>query len=445
MRRLQVHVGGKLVGHLAEEGASGVFTYLPDVDPDLLVSLRMPVRAMSWTFPRGVHPIFQMNLPEGYRKELLRIAVGPHADPSDMGLLELTGATGIGRVQVVPDGVALADAQNTEDMASVLAAPDSRESLLALLQSSVMQGVSGVMPKAFASEGRPRLLEHEKLTAQTPDYILKTGSEDLPWISVNEYLCLEVARHAGLDVPVTSLSDDGQVLAVKRFDRAPDGTMIALEDFCALTGRVPTDKYKGSLEQFPEIVKDLVPPAQRAETMARLFTLHLINYALRNGDAHLKNFALLYTGTQDVRLAPVFDIVTVTVYPRLRRDTPALTLRGKKVWTCGKTLQEHAGAIMGLNAAVRTACVERVTRAVQQVLPVLMEMAARFPGFREMAKLMADEWAKGLEDIRPDAKPGKTRPAPLREQVGLSGYKGTAKKEVSPYINPDGPFSHKSR
>jgi serine/threonine-protein kinase HipA len=45
-----------------------------------------------------------------------------------------------------------------------------------------------------------------------------------------------------------------------------------------------------------------------------------LNIALRNSDAHLKNFAVTYTSAKDVRLAPVYDIVTVTVYPRLQDE-----------------------------------------------------------------------------------------------------------------------------
>lgn len=450
-KNLDVYVDGQMVGRLTEEGAAGVFSYLPGIDPDKLVSLPMPVRLQSYVYPRGVHPIFQMNLPEGYRKDLLREAVGPHADMSDIGLLELTGANGIGRVQVVPEGLGLASAKDVEDMASVLASADSRDSLLGLLRTDISQGVSGVMPKSFAVERVPNLREQDKVTTQTPNYILKTGSAELPWIAINEYLCLEVARHAGLEVPETRLSNDGQVLAVKRFDRSPDGSMIAFEDFCSLAGLLPVDKYNGgpsgggSLEAVARIIKLRVPPEHQQEDMARLFTLHLVNYALKNGDAHLKNFALLYTAHNNARFAPAFDIVTVTVYPHLKRDTPALTLAGKKVWTCGKTLHEVGGKVMGLPAFVRKACLEKVEDGVQQVLPIMQEMTERFPDFRETAKLMADEWAKGLEDIKPTAKPGKTEPAPLREQIGLSGPKGAAKMEVNPYINPDGAFSHKSR
>ena len=449
--KLDVYVAGQLVGSLTEEPASvGVFTYASHIASEQLVSLTMPVRDRSYEYGRGPHPVFQMNLPEGYRKDLLRQAVGPHADTSDLGLLALTGVNNIGRVQVVPHGHTLSCTGTPEDMASVLASSDSRESLLNLLRSDLYEGVSGVMPKSFAAQTPTE--PESKITTQTPGWILKTGSQNLPWIAINEYLCLEVARAAKLSVPETRLSVDGQVLAVKRFDRQEGGGMIAFEDFCSLAGLLPADKYNGfghrkaSMESMPLIIKERVALENRSEDMARLFTLHLINYALRNGDAHLKNFGLLYTSQHDARLSPAFDIVTVTVYSHLLRDTPALTLAGKKTWSCGKDLHAMAARTMQLTPMVRNACLEAVQQAVQSVLPEVQRKVEQFPGFRDTAKRMLTEWAKGVEDIKPTAKPGTTMPpASFVEQLGLSGPKGSPRKAANPYQNQDGAFSHKAR
>ena len=63
-----------------------------------------------------------------------------------------------------------------------------------------------------------------------------------------------------------------------------------------------------------------------------------MNYLLKNGDAHLKNFGVLYTSpyTSDVRLSPAYDVVSTVVY--IPSDQPALTLFGKKVWFSKKDL-----------------------------------------------------------------------------------------------------------
>ncbi|SAL16771.1 type II toxin-antitoxin system HipA family toxin [Caballeronia humi] len=437
---LDVYADSTLVGTLTQEAHAGVFTYLPDVAARHLVSLLMPVRAQSYTWPKGLHPFFQMNLPEGYKKDLIRRWLGAHADVSDMGLLALTGANAIGRVQVVPHDTRLETAQSPADMATLLASTDSRDNLLRLLEGDMTQGVSGVMPKALVKPD-------EKATVWTDEFILKTGFDDIPWLSVNEYLCLEVARHAGLRAPETLLSNDGQVLAVRRFDRDRDGRRLAFEDFCSLKGIDPLDKYrKGSLEDLAKLTRTYVSADFLQDAVRDLFTLHLVNYALRNADAHMKNFALVYASPDDVRFAPAFDIVTVTIYPRFRHDIPALPLKGKRVWASGKLLYQHGGAWLGLSRSVMSECAARVEAAVQKVLPQVAEYAERFPGFRDIAKLMLDAWAQGLEDIKPDAKPGTGVPAPLREQAGLSGSDGVRrKKELNPYANPDGPFGHKAR
>jgi len=440
---LDVYVNSTLVGTLTEEARASVFTYFPDVPAHNLVSLLLPVRAASYKWSAGLLPFFQMNLPEGYKKDLVRRLLGAHADVSDMGLLALTGANSIGRVRVVPRGASLESAASNIDMANLLASVGARNNLLRHLEAGMTEGVSGVMPKTLAKPD-------DKATAWTDEFILKTGPEDLPGLSINEYLCLEVARHAGLDVPETQLSEDGEVLAIRRFDRLKDGSRVAIEDFCALKGLDPVNKYKGTVEGLAKLSADYISLPFRKESARRLFTLLLVNYAVRNADAHLKNFAVMYTSPEDVRLAPVYDIVTVPAYSQFSTDIPSLPLIGKRVWASGKLLRQYGGARLSLSSADMAACVAQVTDAVRRVVPMVSEYANRYPEFRQIAKRMLNVWAQGLEDIKPDAKPGKLAPAsaptPLREQAGLSDEAGLAKRiKANPYVNPDGPFGHKSR
>ena len=57
----------------------------------------------------------------------------------------------------------------------------------------------------------------------------------------------------------------------------------------------------------------------------------VLNYLLKNGDAHLKNFGVLYTADKKERfLAPTYDVVNTVIY--LPKDKPALMLGDKKVW-----------------------------------------------------------------------------------------------------------------
>src|SRR6202020_225727 len=106
-------------------------------------------------------------------------------------------------------------------------------------------------------------------------------------------------------------------------------------------------------------------------------------YALRNADAHLKNFAVTYTSPQDVALAPVYDIVTVTAYPEHADDTPGLTLAGKKVWRAGKFLHQFGAGRLSLTAAQMDHCIEAVQSAITETAPQVRELADAYPEFRE--------------------------------------------------------------
>ena len=58
--------------------------------------------------------------------------------------------------------------------------------------------------------------------------------------------------------------------------------------------------------------------------LARLLDAVIYNFLVGNNDAHGKNFSLLYhgmgTANQQIRLAPVYDVVSTTYYPELSKD-----------------------------------------------------------------------------------------------------------------------------
>ena len=218
---LDVYVEDTRVGVLAStpEGLF-VFTYLPETAPEHLVSLTMPVRAESYKWNRGGVPhFFRMNLPEGTKKDLIRQQLGGVAQVTDIGRLARTGRRTIGRVRCVPQGQSLEVAEDNLQVATLLSSPDARGLLLAHLEAGVIEGVSGVMPK---------LLREDKTTTATDEYIVKTGRSDVPSMAINELLCLLAASRAGLDMHGATLSDDGTVLAIKRFDRAAGKPTLAV-------------------------------------------------------------------------------------------------------------------------------------------------------------------------------------------------------------------------
>jgi serine/threonine-protein kinase HipA len=433
---LDVYVNDRPVGTLSPAGGGAfAFTYLPDVPAESFVSLTMPVRLESYRWSRGLPPYFLMNLPEGYKKDLLRAKLGPHADVTDSGLLALTGNRTIGRVRVLPRGQPLEAVASELTMSTLLATAGSRAHLLRYLQAGITEGISGVMPKTLTT----------KATAVVGEYIVKTGPENLPGLAINEYLCLEVARRSRLRVPAAQLSDDGQVLAVRRFDRREDGQWIGVEDFCALKGLDPVSKYKGSLEDLAKLISIYVSPNMLGKSALELYKLFLVNYALRNADAHLKNYALTYTSAADVALAPVYDVVTVTAYSEYQDDIPGLTLAGKKVWRIGKLLHQFGAVRLSLTAPQMAACVDEVTTAIAETAPSVREHTDTYPEFREIGKRMLTEWERGALDITPTVTPKARAGEQLRKSVGLSAEADKPRVKKTSYRNPDGALSHKAR
>jgi serine/threonine-protein kinase HipA len=81
-----------------------------------------------------------------------------------------------------------------------------------------------------------------------------------------------------------------------------------------LMGKSPSEKYNGSFENIAKAV-DLFCGSNSVESKARLFEYIALSIALKNGDAHLKNFSLIYdTPHGDVKLSPLYDVVTTMIY-----------------------------------------------------------------------------------------------------------------------------------
>ena len=174
---------------------------------------------------------------------------------------------------------------------------------------------------------------------------------EYPQLAANEFFCLKVAEKCGLDVPPYRLAEDALALVIDRFDLRSDGTYRGFEDFCVLNARRTDEKYRGSYET--SIMKRFTEFANSphvGEDLERLFTLIAVNCALRNGDAHLKNFGIVYDDVQgEARLAPVYDLVTTSVY--LPKDSMALTLNGHD-----QMGQREGTAATGRNAHGRQPC-----------------------------------------------------------------------------------------
>ena len=87
-------------GRLLTSAQDFLFRCDEDALPAMAISLSMPVRADEFR-RRDLHPIFQMNMPEGYVLEHLRNRLAKTVNVDTMLLLALSGSSSpIGRVHV---------------------------------------------------------------------------------------------------------------------------------------------------------------------------------------------------------------------------------------------------------------------------------------------------------------------------------------------------------
>jgi serine/threonine-protein kinase HipA len=351
--------------------AQTTFAYTPNLQINSAVSLTMPVRVKSWEWTGGVAPIFEMNLPEGaLRQRLERNFAKATGRFDDLDLLAIVGRNQIGRMRYSGIGETLDESVPFQSVDEILRARRSDGFFDYLMEQFAQHsGVAGAQPKVL-------IRDHQKLSAgksrQSSSIIAAThivkmwDVTEFPQLAANEYFCLTAASRLGFTVPPFSLSDSGDALIVERFDVSADGS-LGFEDFCVLNGRNTRRKYDGSVEtSLFKRLSEFSDPQQGIADAKTLFALVVLNCAIGNGDAHLKNFGVLYDAIDaPVRLAPIFDLVTTTVY--LPNDQMALTLDGTTRWPTRKRLMH-----LGRTRAALTS--PDVTNLFEETICVLMDL-----------------------------------------------------------------------
>lgn len=186
--------------------------------------------------------------------------------------------------------------------------------------------ISGVQPKlSVAVNKRSGALE---VAPSGGTHILKPSPESFPFLSENENLCMNLAREMTIETPphgLVKMNDGRLTYVVRRFDRGAKNEKIHVEDFSQLLGK--SDKYDGSVEQIGKFLKRH-SSAPFIDTQ-KLFVRILYYFLIGNGDAHLKNFAMVQSAS-GARLAPAYDIVSSRVVLPSESDEAALFINGRK-------------------------------------------------------------------------------------------------------------------
>ena len=366
-----------------------VFAYDQAAEPlAAQVSLTMPVRLESW-LSHDLHPIFQMNLPEGALLDAIRRAIAKIAGEDYLTILRVTGGNQIGRNRFsLPSDDSPGVVESSESLEDMLTYPDTQELFHELVSKYALRsGVSGVQPKVM-------LEATERGTASIGGYIVKSWGSEYPQLAANEFFCMTAAQRAGLPVPEFHLAENGGLFVMKRFDLADDRSSVGFEDMCALQALGTSQKYSSTYERVARSIRDFVSGEFLQSAREQFFASLVLSCMVRNGDAHLKNFGVLYEHPgAPIRLAPVYDIVTTTAY--IPKDVPALSLAGTKKWWPKKMLEKFAVVHLGLPVGKIGEILEQVSEAVIDTRRDLEEYIVDHPEFHDIGTRMVDIWDEG--------------------------------------------------
>lgn len=388
-----LHVGELFRGEMSER-PEYLFGYTGQCPASHAVSLTMPVVRDQYTSEYVLHPIFEMNLPEGELRDRLQRSFSKVVSNFDaLAMLGIVGASQIGRMRFAAPGKPSADmpTQSVEELIAHDGAEGLFEDLLA--RYATHSGVSGIQPKVLIRDANAP----DRITHRGATHIVKAWNpENFPHLAENEFFCMKAAEYAQLPVPKVSLSNEGKFLIVERFDLEKD-RYLGFEDFCVLNAYSSGQKYTGSYEQLSKRIREFVSPEQVRPALENFFKTLALSCAVKNGDAHLKNFGVLYESAEEgaaVWLAPTYDIVSTTPY--LPKDALALTLGGSKAFPKTKALLAFGRRHCDLTESRVKELLDEVAEGISRAANDLRTHIREHPEFAEIGNRMLAEWENGI-------------------------------------------------
>ena len=349
---LKLSLHGETVGYLAGyQSGRNIFVfdqrYTEALDRPTLTLTTMPsfpnatkTLGRPWITQQQLHPLFSNLLPEGAYREYLAQTLKVHPNNEFPLFRQLS--------QDLPGALVAGPLAPEQVPAGLLLHRDSVQPVLKpWTPARTHFSLAGVQMKFSMKHRDGRYLLPVSSTLgdgqELGDWIIKTPSTRHPWVPLNEYTAMQLARLAGVEIPEIrlvpladleglppiNLPQETYAFAIRRFDRS-EQQRIHTEDFAQILFKYPHEKYSSAnYEQLGRILyrftgRGLVNVQQLARRL-------LVNLLLANGDAHLKNWTLHYPDRQTPELAPAYDILTTKAYIADEQEA-SLNLGGTKLW-----------------------------------------------------------------------------------------------------------------
>lgn len=328
-RVLRLSLHGRLVGHLAglRDGRSTLVFDRAFRDDPLRPTFSLVTHpsfsraetllAEPWITRQRLHPVLSNLLPEGALRAYIAQALKVHQDDEFEMLAYLGGDL---------PGALIAEPAPADELPSALRQALGQAAPVVIDGWSEARkfSLAGVQMKFSMKEreGRYNLAMNDELG----DWIVKTPSTRHRRVPENEYSAMMLAALAGVTIPEIrllnldqlgrlpdiNLPDESLAFAIRRFDRE-QGRRVHVEDFAQVLVKYPHEKYgSASYRQIGEVLYRFSGQALTdAQQLARRL---LVNILLANGDAHLKNWSLIYADGVTPALSPAYDIVSTRAY-----------------------------------------------------------------------------------------------------------------------------------
>lgn len=342
---LKLTLHGQLVGYLAGyRNGRNVLSFADEFRHDparptfsLITHPAFPnaekLMSVPWTRNQRLHPVLSNLLPEGALRELLAQGLKTHVD-NEFQLFAYLG-------QDLP-GALVATPLDPQDVPEKVLTTQERAQAVAFNTDTRIRkfSLAGVQMKFSMKEKDGR---YTLSPGELGDWIIKTPSTHHDHVPSNEYTAMSLAAVAGIDIPEIrlielnklerlpqiKLPDEPFAFAIKRFDRHGKNR-VHMEDFAQILVKYAHEKYDSA--NYEQVAKVLYNFSGDGLADAQQFARRLlVNILLANGDAHLKNWSLLYQDRVTPRLSPAYDIVTTCVYIEGEREY-ALNLGKTRQW-----------------------------------------------------------------------------------------------------------------
>jgi serine/threonine-protein kinase HipA len=339
---LDVYLQGQYVGELSSADAMLAFSY----DAEYMAG--GDVRTLSNSLPLQAEP-FSHSVAEAFFSGLLpdesvrtRLAkVLGVSEKNSFSLLREIGGECAGAVSLYPKGVEPTGSGRSynildDDRADEILVRLDRHPMLADVDNVRISGAGAQNKLVIAFvDGKIAIPTHN-----TPStHIIKPAIRDFDHSVANEFFCMKLAKAVGLPVPDVEIFwlKDKSYYLIERYDRlsSANGMVERLhqEDFCQAKHIVPEMKYESdggpALSDCFDLLDDRITSgAMAGKNKITLLRGVIFNFLIGNGDAHGKNFSLLYEGGAE-ELAPFYDMMCTVTYFGSHKSKMAMKVGGK--------------------------------------------------------------------------------------------------------------------